>query len=170
METTHEETDNIQKLAEMIRDIKFAMVTSQNEDGLLSSRPMTTQNAPFDGVLWFLVSKSCQMSQEVLRNPRVNLAYTSGLHQRYISVSGTAEILKDPQKERELWNPLYKAWFPEGLNDPDLALMRVEAQQAEYWDAVGGKVAGVIRFVKALTMGKKYQNLTGEHRHLSMRH
>lgn len=162
--------EDIKQLAGLIRDIKFAMVTTAGSNGHLTSRPMTTQNAPFDGVLWFLISKSSQMAKDVERSSQVNLAYTSASHQRYVSISGFAVILKDPQKERELWNPLYKAWFPRGLDDPDLALMRVDAEEAEYWDAVGGKVAGVMRFVRSLATGKNYPNLTGEHRTLSMRH
>jgi general stress protein 26 len=65
-------------------------------------------------------------------------------------------MVRDKQKAEELWNPAYKAWFPKGLDDPDLALLKVSATQAEYWDSSSSAVVHLVGFVKALATGERY--------------
>lgn len=77
--------------------------------------------------------------------------------QRYVSISGWAELVRDHQKMEELWNPLYKAWFPDGLDDPNLALLKVHVRKAEYWDSPNSKVVQLVGFAKALVTGQPYQ-------------
>lgn len=138
------------ELTEKIKDIKFAMLTTENEEGFLHSRPMATLEAEAKGVLWFFTGKSTLKAAEVGRNPRINLAYIDGGKDTFISVAGEASLLQDPEKARELWNPFMKAWFPQGLDDPDLALLRIDIEEAEYWDIASKKMQTLIRFAKSL--------------------
>ncbi len=68
-------------------------------------------------------------------------------------MSGRAEINRDKAKMKELWNPILKAWFPDGLDDPNLCLLKVNAEKAEYWDSSSGKLVQLAGFVKALVTG-----------------
>lgn len=145
----------IAKLGELTQDIDFAMLTTIEEDGSLRSRPMSTQKVEFDGNLWFFVGASSPKSQEIQRDPRVNVSYAQPDKQRYVSVSGTGELVRDHAKIEELWNPLYKAWFEKGLDDPDLALLKVRVEQAEYWDAPSSKFVALAGFVKAIATGRR---------------
>lgn len=63
--------------------------------------------------------------------------------------------MKDKARAKELWNPIYKAWFPDGLDDPNLALIRVDVDQAEYWDSPNSKVVQLAGFVKAIVTGQR---------------
>lgn len=90
---------------------------------------------------------------EVQSEQRVNVSYANSDDSRYVSVSGTAQLVRDQKKPKELWNPVYKAWFPNGLEDPNLALLKVAIEKAEYWDAPSGKMVQAIGFVKALATG-----------------
>jgi general stress protein 26 len=74
----------------------------------------------------------------------------------YVSISGNARVVRDRAKAAELWTPFLKAWFPKGLEDPQLALLRVEATEAEYWEAPHGAVVRVVGLVKSLVTGQKY--------------
>jgi pyridoxamine 5'-phosphate oxidase like protein len=76
--------------------------------------------------------------------------------------------VRDRQKIEELWNPIYKAWFPKGLEDPDLALLKVEVQEAEYWDTPSGKMVQLIGFVKAIATGESYKSSKDEHDKLDL--
>jgi general stress protein 26 len=155
MAETVERGEQIRKLAEMIHDIDFAMLTTVAEDGSLHSRPMSTQRTEFDGNLWFFTRASAPKVGEVEREHQVNVAYAKPESQRYVSVSGRAAVVRDRAKIEELWSPELKAWFPGGLEDPDIALLRVEAERAEYWDSPSSAVAHAFSFVKALVTGQE---------------
>ena len=146
----------IRKLGELIKDIEFAMFTTVAADGSLRSRPMATQKQDFDGALWFFTRRDSAKVEEVQNEMRANVAYADPDDQRYVSVSGTAQLINDHKKMEELWNPIYKAWFPQGLNDPQIALLRVNVESAEYWDSPNGKMVQLIGFVKAIVTGEQY--------------
>ncbi|MGH9631698.1 MAG: pyridoxamine 5'-phosphate oxidase family protein [Bryobacteraceae bacterium] len=129
---------DVKKLAEMIKDIPVAMLTTVEKDGSLRSRPMATQNAEFDGELWFFTDVNTAKTSEIDKDHHVNVSYASPENNRYVSVSGLARVTRDRKKAEELWSPLYKAWFPKGLDDPDLALLKVQVNKAEYWDSPSG--------------------------------
>jgi general stress protein 26 len=145
----------VAKVAELIKDINVAMMTTEAEDGLLHSRPMATQKTEFDGTLWFFTGYSTGKISEIDWNPEVNLSYSEPNHSRYVSVSGTAEIVDDRAKVEELWSDIYKAWFPQGIDDPDLCLMKVDVTFAEYWDVPSGKMVQAFGFLKALATGER---------------
>jgi hypothetical protein len=84
----------------------------------------------------------------------------------FVSVSGTASVSLDRAKMQELWSDIYKAWFPQGLNDPNLCLLRVEVSSAEYWDTPSGKVVQLLGFLKAIATGE--QAHPGGHGHIDL--
>jgi len=159
--------ENIRKLGEMIKEIKFAMLTTAEPDGTLRSRPMATQATEFNGELWFFTAASAPKVGEIEQDHHVNLSYAAPDKNLYVSVSGKARMVRDKQKAEELWNPAYKAWFPKGLDDPDLALLKVSATQAEYWDSSSSAVVHLVGFVKALATGERYH--PGENEKIDLR-
>jgi hypothetical protein len=96
----------------------------------------------------------------------VNVIYADPDEQRYASVSGMASVVRDRAKAKELWSPAVKAWFPKGVDDPNLALLRVRVQYAEYWEAPPNKVVQAAGFVKAVATGKRYE--AGENKKVSL--
>jgi general stress protein 26 len=155
MENDKTRAEAIEKLNALIKDIDFAMMTTVDTDGVLRSRPMSTQDAEFDGDLWFFTSDKTHKTEEIERDNRVNLSYANPDDNVYVSVSGTAEISKDRRKMEELWNPVLKAWFPDGLDQPDICLLKVGVEQAEYWDSSSSTIVQVAGFVKAMVTGKR---------------
>jgi general stress protein 26 len=156
--TPIEYRDNVSKLRDLIKDVKIAMLSTVDDQGQIRSRPMGTQQVEFDGNLWFFTADDSEKAAEVEAHPQVNVSYASSEKNRYISVSGKANLVNDKDKMEELWNPLFKAWFPDGLDDPRLTLLRVEVEQAEYWEApagAGGMVATVIGFVQGVVKGEQ---------------
>lgn len=155
-QTNHQE--NVKKLQKLIKDIKVAMLTTVEDDGSLRSRPMVTQQVEFDGNLWFYTSATAPKVDEVQHEQHVNVSYAEPDDQKYVSVSGRAQIVRDRQKLEELWNPLLKAWFPGGLDNPDLALLKVSVDKAEYWDSPSGQVVRLVGFVKSVVTGEPIGN------------
>ncbi len=156
--------DAIDKLKKLIEGIDFCMLTTI-DNGHFRSRPMSTQEFEFDGDLWFFTSDNTHKVEEIGKDSRVNVAYSKPDDSRFVSVSGRTEISKDREKIEDLWNPVLKAWFPEGLDDPHLCLLRVDVEQAEYWDQPSGKIVQILGFVKALATGQQIE--TGEHQKLN---
>ena len=48
-----------------------------------------------------------------------------------------------------------RSLFPKGLEDPDLALLRIDIEKAEYWDSPGTVVGRAYAIAKALVTGDK---------------
>lgn len=151
MQDTREES--VEKLNGLIKDVEIAMLTTF-DGGVLRSRPMQTQEAEFNGDLWFFTNSDTHKTEEIEKDNRVNVSYSSPAQNTYVSVSGTASLTQDREKMEELWNPVLKAWFPEGLDDPTLTLLKVSVEQAEYWDSASSAIVKMVGFVKAIVTGK----------------
>ena len=152
-----EKQDVIEHLGELIRGIKVAMMTTVEQDGSLRSRPMWTHDRDFDGELWFFTKEHSPKVDEVEHDHHVSLSYADPSRDRFVSISGRCSLVLDKEKARELWNPTLKAWFPEGLEDPELALLRVSVEKAEYWDTPNSRMVQLAGFVKATLTGQEYR-------------
>ena len=152
MQDTRQES--VDKLKGLIEGIDFCMLTTIDR-GHLRSRPMSTQEFEFDGDLWFFTSDNTHKVEEISKDNRVNVSYSKPGDDTYVSVSGRTEVVKDREKIEKYWSPVLKAWFPEGMDDSHLCLLRVAVEQAEYWDVPSGKIVQLIGFVKALATGQE---------------
>uniref|UniRef100_UPI0039A628B7 pyridoxamine 5'-phosphate oxidase family protein n=1 Tax=Nostoc piscinale TaxID=224012 RepID=UPI0039A628B7 len=83
----------------------------------------------------FFTSSNSHRVSEIEHNQQVNVSFSSCEQQLYVSISGTAQLLKDRQKMAELWKTELETWFSQGLDQPDLALLQVNIKQADYWDS-----------------------------------
>lgn len=160
--------DSKKKLQELIKDIKVAMLTTISADGQLRSRPMATHEVNVDDALWFLTYTNTAKVAEVSQQEQVNLAYMDVGSQRYVSISGTGQTYRDTKKVNELWNPLMKAWFPKGPDDPMIAVMRVTPEYAEYWDAPSYSIVQLFGFIKAAVTGEEYKEEGTEHEKIDL--
>ena len=163
MENKQEE--ELEKLKSIIKDVEVAMLTT-NDGGVLRSRPMQTQQAEFDGDLWFFTSSNTHKAEEIEKDNQVNVSYAAPEDNSYVSISGTAEIVADKTKMEELWSPILKAWFPKGLDEPDIILLKVNANQAEYWDSASSSLVQAFGLLKSLVTGERADG--GEHAQISL--
>jgi general stress protein 26 len=161
------ETKSFEKLTSMIQDNKFAMMTTVSPDGTIHSRPMDALSMNFknfDGTLWFFSKRNSFKNHDIESDQNVNLSYANPDKHNYVSVQGKAFVSEDKKKMQELWNPVLKAWFPGGLEDPDISLIGVNVESAEIWDSPSSAVAHALGFVKRVVTGKTYdQRGPGQH-------
>ncbi len=156
MDTANTSHDDLAKLKELVEDIRVAMMTTQDEDGTLRSRPLQTLRFADDGALWFFTSASSpKVAEAEAAGWQVNLSYASQAKHDYVSISGRATLSRDRKLMEALWNKWVEVFFPKGIDDPDLALLRVDIEKAEYWDAPGSAIGRLYAVVKALTTGNK---------------
>jgi general stress protein 26 len=142
------------ELWERIENVRPAMMTTVDTDGSLRSRPMWTQGDGFDGSLWFFTADDAPKADELARNPQVGLSYADPDRDLFVSVSGRAELVHDRAKAEELWNTFAEAWFPEGVDDPHLALLRIDVDRAQYWEDKKPKVLQLAEIVVGAVTGR----------------
>jgi general stress protein 26 len=148
--TTNQEA--VETIKKMIDKIETAMLTTISAEGLVS-RPMQTQDIEFDGDPWFLTSKETDKYQELLKNPSVNVAYVD---KSYVSIRGTAELVEDIERKKELWSPRYEAYLGTKYEDPKVVLIKVNTEAAEYWET--GNTTKSVKQVLKKVVGKDDEN------------
>jgi general stress protein 26 len=148
------------KLLDSIRETRFAMFTTHDREDRLRARPMTTLEATDDGTLWFFGVRASELVSEASADPQVGLAYADNDGGSYAFVSGRCELREDQAKVEELWSDLHKAWY-DGPDDPDLQLIEVHIESAEYWDSPDSGVLRFLGIVKAAVTGQEHE--VGEH-------
>ena len=167
---SHDHTDHegAKKLYDMIKDVRIAMMTTVEVDGSLHSRPMYSHTTDAAGDLWFFSHARTPKTAELSKDGQVNLAYSDPSGQNYVSVSGTGEVITDKTKVKELWSEGLRTWFPNGPDDPDIALIRVHPSGGEYWDSPSRTVMQVYGYVKARITGEPPTEL-GEQKKVSLK-
>ena len=150
------EQEKRETVKDLVKDARICMVTTMTGDGRHVSRPMAVQEVEFDGDLWFFAYGDSDLVAQIGVHPQVNVAFSDGKQNAWISISGEAVRTDNPVKAKELWSAPLKAWFPDGLDTPGLTLVKVHAESAEYWDAAhSSKVLTLIGFAKAAVTGKQ---------------
>jgi general stress protein 26 len=141
------------KISELTKGIRIAMLTTVAKDGTMSSRPMAIQDEPFNGTLWFLTRSSSKKIDEVEQDQHVTLTFAEPKESKYISLKGRATASQDREKIKQLWNPMYKAWFPKGENDPDISVLRVDVTEGDFWEASSSKLIMGVKYLAAAISG-----------------
>lgn len=156
-----QQSQDFDKIRDIIKNIRVAMfVTAENELSL-NSRPMQTVDIDKDNNIWFFTADDSGKVQEVMNDHHINLAYSCPEDGQFLSVSGTATFSNDQKRKEELFNTMTKAFFPHGVDDPNLLLIKVNPHQAEYWDTSSSKLVQLFRVVKALAKEERYEG--GDH-------
>jgi general stress protein 26 len=148
--------EGLKKIGELIKDIRIAMLTTVAPDGSLDSRPMATQEIQeFDGTVWFLSGRNSVKVPEIQQDAHVTLVYANPDDSKYVAAKGRARVMNDRAKIHELWNPMYKAWFPKGEDDPEICVLCMDITEAQYWDASSSKLVMGIKYLAAAATGGK---------------
>lgn len=150
-------TQDVSKLLDKIKEVKYATLTTLDAQNRLHGRPMYTNAPGKEGALWFFSEKDAQKIAEIRRNAHVGLGYSDPANATYVTVAGTAAVVDDRQKIKELWREDFRGFFPKGSDDPNLALIRVDIENGEYWDEPGNVFVRAYAYAKAVTTGQKHQ-------------
>lgn len=158
METTHQA--GLAKLKSFINNGDIAILCTIEEDQI-HSRPMATSDIDEEGNIWFFTNEYSPKVYEIESNTNVTLCYTDHANSTYVCINGKATLIQDTEKMKELFNSMVKAFFPEGLSDPRLALIKVTPKHAEYWDSHSNSMVRFMGILGSALTGDKY--IKGEH-------
>jgi|GEM_PF-56528 len=145
---------SLSRLMKLVEDIDYAMLTTVGANGLLVSRPLSTQQSTVDDVtVRFFTAGSSAKVEEIERDDRVNLAYASSSKNVFVSFAGRGRVHRDPGLIDALWSDAMKAFFPKGKSDPDLVILEVVGETAEVWEGPSSLIGKAIAFVNARITG-----------------
>jgi general stress protein 26 len=160
------ESKHHEVLWDLIKDTRFCMLAHRHADGSLHSHPLTMQNRSLDEIhprIWFFVATTSEVGQRLRQDGNVNLSFANVKEDTWVSITGTAIVSEDPQKKKELFNAMDKAWF-DGPDDPRMELVEVLVDEAEYWNVRENKLLQLLRMGKAAAGGSRAQ--MGDHKEL----
>jgi general stress protein 26 len=157
-----EHNQNVEKLIEMVKDTRVCMLITNEKDAENSTgRPMSISKIDEDGSMWFFSKESSYKIDEIEESRKVSIAITNESSNNYLMIHGKAILVNDKSKMAELWSSFLKAWFPLGLEDPDMILIKVVPTEVNYWDGSSSKMVVLFNMIKAIITGKEYAE--GEH-------
>ena len=144
----------IAKLKELAEGVGTCMFCTELNKTPFATRPMGLQEVDEDGDLWFISSAQSNKNDEIKQDDKVQLIFAQPSNAHFLSVYGEASIYKDKNKIDEVWNPLAKAWFKEGKDDPNVTVIRVKPIESYYWDTKDGRLFSLIKIATAAITGK----------------
>jgi general stress protein 26 len=147
--------DAVKKIKDFVDDIKFCMFCTSVTDMPFRTRPMSTLEVDEEGNLWFFSAKSSDKNDEIKNDDTVQLIYSKNSDVHFLTITGKATIVQDQAKKDELWNPIVKAYFPQGKDDPNLSLVKIKPEAAHYWDTINGKMITWFKMAASAVTGKQ---------------
>jgi general stress protein 26 len=153
MEKNLSNEEALKKFVKLVKDVNVCMFITNNKEEN-HTRPMSTIEVEENGTLWFFTDARSVKVEEVSADPTAHLVYAHPGKESYMDVWGQSSVVTDKQTLKDKWSPLVKAWFPDGVDDPNLALLKVTPQDAYYWDAEAGKMVSFLKIIVSAISGK----------------
>jgi len=144
---------DLEPLRTMLKSLPVTMMNTVATDGTVISRPLQTLDFDADGVLWFATDATSEKAANIRLRPHIGLSYADHHANSYVSISGPARLVHDREKIDALWSPAMSVFFPQGKDDPNLVLIRVEIERAEFWDGPGTLVGKMLYLAAAAITG-----------------
>jgi general stress protein 26 len=145
---------DIDRVWALIDDIPVAMVVTHEGQGQhMRGRPMAMRPARGEGVIYFLTDVDAPKAAEIRRNESICLALADNRSQKYVSITGHAELIDDRSRIKEVWSIYDKAFWPD-KDDPRIRVLRVTPESAEFWEGAGTVVTAV-KLVAAMASGER---------------
>ena len=123
-----------EKFWSALKDSPFIMLGVEGaRDG--ATQPMTAMFEDQDreaGVLWIFTAKDHDFTRAIGESNKGIAAFSAKDHDLFASLRGTLTIDDDRDAVARLWNPIVAEWY-EGKDDPKLALVRFDVDDAKIW-------------------------------------
>lgn len=150
--------DAVEKIRQLAMEVDIAMLCTNLGAKPFNTCPMSTQAVDDDGTIWFFSNKDSDHNLDLVTDADCQLIYSSKVGEtNHLSLYGTAEITFDRAKAEKLWSPIHKTWFPGGLEDPKLSMIRFVPRQGYYWDSKHGKMVSFAKMAFSALTGKSVE-------------
>jgi general stress protein 26 len=154
MEKNLHSTEAIKKLQDLVGDIRTCMMITSGKTGMRASRPMAVVDTDHQGNIWFFTNMRSNKVKDIEIDHFIQLVFAHPGKDSYLDVRGRANIITDKVSIGDKWTPLVKAWFPNGINEPDLCLLQVKTDEVHYWDTEASKMTQIVKAAISIVSGK----------------
>jgi general stress protein 26 len=154
MEKNLHANEAVKKLQDMVGDIRTCMMITSGKTGARASRPMAAVDTDHMGNIWFFTSRHSNKVKDIELDHFVQLVFAHPGKDSYLDVRGRANVITDTGSIKEKWNPMIKAWFPGGVNDPEICLLQIKTDEVHYWDTENSKMVQVLKTALSIVAGK----------------
>ena len=144
--------DKIKEIAAQAQTCFF--ITGFKAKGPVETRPMSVQKIDSDGNLWFLSANDSHKNADLKKDPHVQLMFQGSAHSDFLNLYGRATVTTDKKKIKALWEPIVKAWFTEGVDDPRITAIKVTPAEGYYWDNKHGNAIAFVKMLAGAAIGK----------------
>lgn len=156
-----------EQFQDLLEKFTTAMLVTRTSSGELRCRPMTIAEVHENADVFFVTSVDDRKSKEIMQDPNVCVALQSG--QKYVSLTGKAELVRDQKRLNEMWNEAWNVWFPDGPESSDVTLLKIDPTYGEYWDVSGlNGVKYLYRAGKAYFSGERPEMSAEMHQSVSL--
>ena len=139
-------TEAVEKVMQLVEKAGTCFFCTSIKAGQpFATRPMAAQKTDEHGNIYFLSASDSTHNAEIEADPMVQLLFQGSAYDSFLTIYGEATINKDQAKIKELWNPIMKTWFTEGIDDPRITVIQVAATEGYYWDTKHGKLVAFIK-------------------------
>jgi general stress protein 26 len=156
----------LKKFTDLVTTVRICSLVTHSENDVMKGRPMSVSEVDDFGNLWFFTNEFTEKVDEISKNNEVLLTFAQPSDNLYVMVNGSASLVSDRARIVELWNPALKAWFPDGLEDANMKLLKVEPNEVEYWTGSSSKLVVAFKMLQALVKGEQYSD--GEHKKINI--
>lgn len=117
-----------------LQDSPFIMLGVEGtRDGATQPMAVNFEDQDQDcGRLWIFTANDHDLTRAIGQSNRAIGSYCAKGHGLFASLRGTLEIVNDRATIDRLWNPIIAEWY-EGKEDPKLALVRFDVEDAKIW-------------------------------------
>lgn len=154
--------DETKTVMDLIKGMYIGMLSTRGPDGKFRSRPMAVSDTEVEGKLFFLTGEGSGKVHDLESDNEAVVTFADTHKSSYVALRGTAEISQDRAAIKEHWSEPARAWFPKGVDDPNIALITFKIEEAEYWDTPSGKMVMIFGYAKAMLTGEPPKNV-GDH-------
>jgi general stress protein 26 len=156
-ETRLKDQEAIKKLKELVDEVSICMFTTLDDDNNVTSRPMYTSSIDEEGNLWFFTNEFSEKISDLSKDNLVHLIYSHPVKNIYVDVKGSCSVIIDKTKMEELWDSKLQSWFPEGLDDARLCLVKVTTEIAYFWNHSSSKMGLLFHMIRSIAKGDKHK-------------
>ena len=147
-----EAVDTIQELVSRAETCFFCTTPASSKS--TGTRPMNVRDVDDAGNFWFLSASDSYKNADLERDSAVTLYLQASAHSGFLHLRGTATVSRDKVRITELWNPMIKTWFTEGVDDPRITVIKVEPSEGYYWDNKHGNAVAGIKMLIGAAIGR----------------
>jgi general stress protein 26 len=158
MEEKHKSgNEAIKKLKSLAKEVPICMMATHNVDqDTFTSRPMNTADVDEEGCFWYFTNEHTRKVEDQQKDETVYLIHADPTNHTYFHIKGKAQVVHSESKKDNLWNPIIKAWYPKGKDDPDLCLLKVHPEEVKFWNASSNKMEVLFHAAKAIATNSQY--------------